>query len=50
MDEKLKQRFLKRKIEDFVADNLKPFPTIICEREDPESWNWSENIVYSHIQ
>jgi hypothetical protein len=35
MDEELKHRFIRQKIEDFVTDNVKPFPTIICERDDP---------------
>lgn len=35
MDEELKQRFLKQKIKDFKADDIKPFPTILCERDDP---------------
>jgi hypothetical protein len=35
MDEELRQRFLKQKILDFKSDNLKPFPTILCERDDP---------------
>jgi hypothetical protein len=35
MDEELKKRFIKQKIGDFIADNLKPFPTFLCERDDP---------------
>ena len=35
MDEELKKRFLKQKIEDFLVDNTKPFPTILCERDNP---------------
>jgi hypothetical protein len=35
MDDGLKNRFIKKKIEDLVNDNLKPFPTILCERDDP---------------
>jgi hypothetical protein len=36
MDDELKKRFFRQKITDFVTDNLKPFPTIICERDDPK--------------
>ena len=36
MDEELKKRFIKQKIQDFLADDLKPFPTIICEMERPD--------------
>jgi hypothetical protein len=35
MDEELKKRFLKQKIEDFLVDNIKPFPTVLCERDNP---------------
>jgi hypothetical protein len=34
--EELKQRFLCKKIEDFLNDNIKPFPTLIMEEEDPK--------------
>ena len=33
MDEKLKHRFFKKKMKDFVNDHNPPFPTIICEME-----------------
>lgn len=35
MDEELKKRFLNQKIEDFVCDDIKPFPTVLCEQDDP---------------
>lgn len=35
MDEELKKRFTQQKIDDFITDNLKPYPTVICERVDP---------------
>lgn len=35
MDEKLKQQFLKQKIQDFINDHNPPIPTIICEMQRP---------------
>jgi hypothetical protein len=35
MDEELKQRFLIKKIEDLRSNDVKPLPTILCERDDP---------------
>ena len=35
MEEELKHRFIAKKIEDFVNDDIKPFPTILCEMERP---------------
>ena len=35
MDDELKKRFLSQKIKDFGSGNLKPFPTILCEQNDP---------------
>jgi len=34
MDESLKSRFLKKKIQDFASNNCEPFPTILCEMDD----------------
>jgi hypothetical protein len=34
MNEELR-RFIKQKIQDFVADSIKPFPTVLCERDNP---------------
>jgi len=34
MDEDLKKRFLAKKIEDLLTDNIQLLPTIICERDD----------------
>ena len=37
MDEDLRRkRFLIQKIHDFKTDSCKPFPTILCERDDPQ--------------
>jgi hypothetical protein len=35
MDETLKQRFMRKKIEDLTTNNVEPYPTILCERDDP---------------
>jgi hypothetical protein len=35
MDENLKKRFLDQKIDDLLNDNIKLFPTFICETERP---------------
>jgi hypothetical protein len=35
MDETLKHRFLIQKIMDLKTNNVKPLPTILCERQDP---------------
>lgn len=36
MEEELKHRFIAKKIEDFVNDDIKPFPTVLCERDNPQ--------------
>ena len=36
MDNELKHRFFKQKLQELLDNNTKPFPTIICERERPE--------------
>ena len=36
MDEELKHRFFQQKLHELLTDNTKPFPTMICEQEDPE--------------
>jgi hypothetical protein len=35
MDDALKKRFMKQKIEDLLSNDVKPLPTILCERDDP---------------
>jgi hypothetical protein len=35
MDEELKNRFTRQKIEDLKTNNVEPLPTILCERDDP---------------
>ena len=35
MDEALKKRFTRQKIEDLRSNNTQPYPTILCERDDP---------------
>lgn len=37
IEEDLKKRFYRQKIDDMLNDNLKPFPTMICEMERPEN-------------
>jgi len=34
--EELKMRFYRQKLEDLLTDNIKAFPTMIFEEEDPE--------------
>jgi hypothetical protein len=34
MDEELKNRFMMQKIEDLRSNDVKPLPTILCERND----------------
>ena len=36
MDDELKQRFFQKMLEDLLAERTKPFPTILCERDDPK--------------
>lgn len=36
MDEELKHRFFQQKLAELLTDSTKPFPTIICEMEDPK--------------
>lgn len=36
MDEDLKIRFHNKRLDDFINDNIKPMPTMICEMERPE--------------
>jgi len=36
MEEALKKRFTVKKIEDLLKDIVNPWPTILCERENPE--------------
>ena len=35
MDDALKQRFFQRMLKDLLTDKTKPFPTILCEMDDP---------------
>ena len=35
MEKELKKRFTAKKIEDLLKDNVNPWPTILCERENP---------------
>ena len=35
MDPDLVNRFFQKKLKDLLTDSTKPFPTIICERENP---------------
>ena len=35
MDEELKQRFLQQKLQDLLNENIRPFPTVLCEMEYP---------------
>jgi hypothetical protein len=35
-EEELKQRFYRQMLDDMLNDNLKPFPTMIFEEENPE--------------
>ena len=35
MDADLVNRFFQKKLQDLLTDSTKPFPTIICERENP---------------
>ena len=36
MDEELKNRFFQQKLRELLTDSTKPFPTMICEMEDPK--------------
>jgi hypothetical protein len=36
MDDELKQRFFKLKLQELLTDSTRPFPTYIFERERPE--------------
>ena len=36
MDEELKNRFFQQKLHELLTDGTKPFPTIICEMDDPK--------------
>lgn len=35
-EEDLRNRFYRQKLEDLLMDNIKPFPTMILEEEDPK--------------
>jgi hypothetical protein len=35
-EEELRNRFYRQKLEDLLNDNVRPFPTMILEEEDPE--------------
>ena len=35
MDEELKKRFIQQMLQDLLTDNTEPYPTILCERDDP---------------
>ena len=36
MDEELKQRFLKKMLDELLTNSTKPFPTMLCEMDDPK--------------
>ena len=36
MDADLANRFFQKKLQDLLTDSTKPFPTIICERENSQ--------------
>jgi hypothetical protein len=36
MEDELRMRFYRKKLEDFLNDNIKPFPTMIMEMVDPK--------------